>query len=151
MERIEEDIFEKNLYYEREDPYALAVSVMEAARRIAAIKEKTNKFLTSGPREKFELSFSMKYPVDKYSRTLFLFELSGESGTHKEEIATNFIKISIKGILQTILPGRDGFVKEVFSEYYVRKLLPGARATARQQSTRIEKEILNVINYVVRA
>lgn len=144
MERIEEEIFQKIMSFNVDDPYAVAINILESARRIGRVREKVNKFLTTGPRKRFELSFSLSDSIDKYSRTLFSFDISGET-------PPNIMKIDIKGIFQIRLPTREGFVKEVFSEYYVKKMMPRARSVAKQRATQLENEILNVVDYTVEA
>jgi hypothetical protein len=144
MERIEEELFKKNVCFEAEDPYAIAVSIFEACRRIGKIKEKVNKYLTSGPRKKFELVFYLTDNISRYTRVVFLLEITGE-------MPPNIINIGINGTFQTRLPQRAGFVGEVFTEYYIKNVMPQARGVAKQRAAMLEKEILNIIDHVITA
>ncbi len=142
MERIEEELFETSMEFHSGDPYAASIQVMEAARELGKIREKVNKFLTSGPRKKSEVVFTMSDPIDKNSRLLLEVSMNGESN------GTKTLSISMKAVFQVRLPSRGGFVTEAFAEYYMKKILPQSRGTARTRAALIETAMMDALRAV---
>ena len=142
MEKIEDEIFNKSLSFSVKDPYATAINIMEAARRMGKIKEKENKFLTSGPRQRCEISFVLLDMIDKNARIKFNVEMKGESN------GIRVLEIIIRGKFQAKIPSSEGFVFQTFAEFYEEKILPKIEGLARSRAERIEKEMLNSIGYL---
>lgn len=145
MERIEEEIFNKTMELLVDDPYSSSISILETAREIGKIEEKVNKFLTSGPRKKCEVSFTISDVIDKNSRTLFIVDMNGESNGAKK------LSIQIRAIFQVKLSVREGFAKEVFSEYYIKKIMPQSRAISKTRTAVIGKKLLDAVRDAIPA
>ncbi len=115
--RITEEIFSENIRLSTPDPFLLSLKIKEIASNFGEPVEKKNIYETDGPRKRIELSFELKKKIDKFTRSVIIFDLNGESTTN------GFLDIRFKGILQTAMK-KTGPVTRTFNDFYLSDILP---------------------------
>jgi hypothetical protein len=135
--RIAEEIFSKNIRLDTKDPFSLSLRIKEIASNFGEPVEKKNIYETDGPRKRVELSFELKKNIDKFTSSLIIFDLNGESTSN------GFLDIRFKGILQTKM-NKAGPVTRAFSDFYISDILPslkkefvGLKAAGKELEKRI--------------
>jgi hypothetical protein len=118
--RITEEIFSENIRLDTKDPFLLSLKIKDIAGNFGEPVEKKNIYETDGPRKRVELSFEIKKKIDKFTSSVMVFDLNGESTTN------GFLDIRFKGIVKTEMK-KTGPVSKTFNDFYVSETLPSLK------------------------
>ncbi len=140
METITETFFDKKIILETDDIYSTAMEIKEIVSPFGSVVEKKNKYETDGPRKRVALSFEVTRPVDKISGARINVDITGESG------ATGLLSINITGEFCSFLRFKNGFVSQVFYEYYRDSIFPVLKDETESEMKKIFQQIEAKIN-----
>lgn len=132
--KIEETLLTKKIIIETEDPYGLALELMDFVSRFGKVIERENRYETDGPFRKVILNFELIENIDRESHSIVEFFTQGETNH------VNYLEIEITGkfIAEILI---DGFFSSSFSEYYIRHMHPRYLKQADEKMKRLEKEL----------
>lgn len=108
-----------------EDPYASSHKLLHRARNYGNVVERANRLLTSGPRTRSEVAFTVEKSMGPFSHLHLEVSLTGD---HK----LKHLDVAVNANLNISLPPAAGVVGEAFEEYYLRRVWPAHRKEAER-------------------
>ncbi len=120
---IKETLMNRSFSVMDADPYLLSLRAMEHISRSDKVVERNNKYETDGPRHRSFLNFDVIELVDDFSKIVFNFDMSGDSGV---------LRITVTGKLITKIED-TGFFSQMFGDHYVKEIFPVLRKMSEQK------------------
>lgn len=139
--RIEETLLTKKIIIETDDPYGLAMELMDFASRFGKVIERVNRYETDGPARKTALTFELVENVDRASHAIVEFLTQGETNN------VNYLEIDITGRFVSELD-INGFFSSTFAEYYLKHLFPRYLKSADEKMKHLDKSVSEFANSV---
>ncbi len=133
--QVEETLLTRKIIIETQDPYGMALELMEAASKFGKIIEKENKYETDGPERKTTLNFEIVENTDRTSHIVVEFNTRGETN------GVNYLGIDITAKFVCSLSSGD-FFSSTFADYYLKHMFPRHLKSADDKIKRIDKAVV---------
>ena len=128
---IKETLMDESFSVASTDPYMLSLKIMEELSKDVKIVEKKNEYETDGPHHRSIVVFETIEIIDGFSKILFKFELTGDDGV---------LRANIAGLLKLHID-ETGFFSQIFSDYYVGTTFPVLRKMSEDKINFFSKKI----------
>lgn len=132
--RLEETLLSKKIIIETEDPYGLAMGLMDIVSSFGRIVEHENKYETNGPTRRTVLNFDIIENVDRVSQLIIEFGTQGETNN------INYLEIEVSGKFIADIES-SGFFTSAFCEHYLKHTFPRQLKAADEKLKALDKKI----------
>lgn len=132
---IEETLLSRKIIIETDDPYALALELMDFFSGFGKVVERENRYETDGPTRKIVLNFDLVENIDRVAHSVIEVFTQGETNN------VNYLEIEITGKFAAEIEN-SGFFPASFAEYYLKHLFPRYLKAADEKMKKIDKEIV---------
>ena len=139
--KIEETLLTKKIIIETEDPYGLALELMDFVSKFGKVIERENRYETDGPFRKIILNFELVENIDRESHSIVEFFTQG--GTNH----VNYLEIEIAGRFITEI-AIDGIFSSAFSEYYIKHAFPRYLKASDEKMKHLDRQITEFANSI---
>lgn len=111
---IKEALMSKSFSVMHEDPYLMALRVMEAVAQSEKVIEKKNTYESDGPHHRCNVAFDAVEDVDDFAKIIFNFDMTGANG---------LLRVKVSGGMNLHID-ETGFFSNGFADHYANNIFP---------------------------
>lgn len=145
MEKLITDFFSRKIIVETRKPYEFAMEIMRVALAHGQLRERENRYETSGPVKSLHVAFSLRRVVSRHAMMKLSFDIRGEL-SHR-----GYVEVLVSARFLARHASARGPVTQAYGDYFLKHVYPALRSRAEADARNLGERIVAEIDASARA